>query len=287
VETIAASDPGNFHAAVARLHARRQQQLWVLSGDGTVQWIAEYLASLDDGWSPELLLLGGGRSNIVPRETGGYPAMRALRRALRAHAQGTPLRRERITTLKLTQQGRETRHGFLFAGGMIDEGVRILSEHRARGSGWLHRSLAADFYALLRLLVLIGLRRSPMPAYTYMSVRMVDGPHLENAPMRVLLASTLAMRDALYNPFAATGEGSVRLTAIAATAPHFWRRLPGVLRGRFAAAMTPQRGVVSGRCTAAEVTGIAAYSLDGEPFAADPARPLRLESGIELAVLRP
>jgi hypothetical protein len=287
IEVIAASDPGRFRAAFDRLRERGVQQVWLLCGDGTIQWIAQYLAAPAGAWSPTLLLLGGGRANVVPRECRGYPAMRALRSALAAHRQGQALPTMRIRTLQLSQPGAPVRHGFFLAGGMVHEGVRVCSEHRARGTGWLHRSLAADFYALFSLLFKVWTGRTPLPPYTRMSVRMEAGAALEQAPMRILLASTLGMRDALYNPFAANGEGPVRVTAIAANAPHFWRRLPGILRGRFHRELTPEHGVLSGRAGSATITGIRDYSLDGEHFTADPALPLQLDEGIVLTVLRP
>jgi hypothetical protein len=120
-----------------------------------------------------------------------------------------------------------------------------------------------------------------------MSVRGPAGQVLVDAPMRILLASTLGMRRALYNPFAAAGEGPVRITAIAATAPRFWRRLPALLRGRFDAAASPAQGVLSGRCAVAEVRGIRDYSLDGEYITADPQQPLLISAGITLKVLLP
>lgn len=287
IEVIEASEPARFRAVLEDLHSRRQAEIWLLSGDGTIHWIAEYLGSLADGWSPALLLLGGGRANVVPRECGGYPPMRALRAALAAHAAGRPLPRATLRTLRLSQPGMPDRQGFFVAGGMVHEGVRVCSEHRARGSGWLHRSLAADFYALLKLLVQVWVGRSPLPPYTAMAVRMQDGRELPRLPLRILLATTLCMRDALYNPFAATGEGPVRATAIAVTAPHFWRYLPKILRGRFARQLTPRTGVLSGRCESFEVHGMADFSLDGEHFQADPALPLTFSSGYELTVLTP
>jgi hypothetical protein len=287
IEVIAASDPARFQAAFDRLRERQVQQVWLLCGDGTIHWIAEYLAGLAGAWSPTLLLLGGGRANVVPRESRGYPAMRALRAALSAHRQGQALPTMQVLTLQIRQPGAPVRHGFFLAGGMIHEGVRVCSEHRARGTGWLHRSLVADFYALLSLLFKVWTGRTPLPPYTHMSVHLAGGAALEQAPMRILLASTLGMRDALYNPFAANGEGPVRVTAIAATAPHFWRRLPGILRGHFHRELTPGSGALSGRCASAEIAGIREYSLDGESFTADPAQPLLLTPGIALTVLRP
>jgi hypothetical protein len=257
LEIITASDPAHFRAAFDQLHARRQSQVWLLCGDGTIQWIAEYLARAGVDWSPALLLLGGGRANVVPRECGGYPPMRALRAALRAHRAGRQIDEQPLVTLRLSQPGGAARHGFLLAGGVVHEGVRVCREHRARGRSWLYRSLVADFYALFKLLMQVWLGRSPLPPPAPMSVRKADGRELATAPMRLLLASTLQLRNALYNPFADTGEGSVRVTAIAARVPHMWRRMPDILRGRFGPDLTPERGALSGRCTSAEVRGIA------------------------------
>lgn len=287
IEVIMASDPRQFRAAFDALHARRQQQVWVFAGDGTILWLLESLNALDDGWSPALLLLGGGRANVVPRECGGYPPMRALRRALAAHREGRPLPRMALPSLTIRQPGQPDRHGFFIAGGMVHEGVQVCSAHRARGEGWLHRSLAADFYALLKLLVQVVIGRSPLPPYTSMALTMADGRQLPSSPMRILLATTLGMGDALYNPFAANGEGSVRVTAIAADAPQFWRHLPGILRGRFGPSLVPERGVLSGRCQSVQVLGIRDYSLDGELRSADPSLPLTIEAGTVLTVLKP
>lgn len=287
LEVMEAADPAGFRAAFDALHARRVQQVWMFAGDGTIHWLAEYLHGLADGWSPELLLLGGGRANVVPREGGGYPPMRALNRALAACRAGRPMRRLAVTTLKVSQQGQPDHHGFLLAGGVVHQGVRVCSEHRARGSGWLHRSLAADFYALIKLTLQVLVGRSPLPPYTEMAVRMDDGRELPRSPIRILLASTLGMREALYNPFDSAGEGAVRATVIAADAPHFWRHLPGMLRGRFPRGPVRETGILSGRCAGLAVHGLTEYSLDGEHFRADPSLPLRIGPGFTLTVVRP
>ena len=52
------------------------------------------------------------------------------------------------------------------------------------------------------------------------------------APMRVLMAATL--HDCATGstiPIAARGEGAVRITAVAAKRPRFWRNLPRMLPG--------------------------------------------------------
>jgi hypothetical protein len=282
-----ASNLLEFHAALDLLRERRAEQIWVLAGDGTVHAMAQYLARPDNaGWSPALLLLGGGRANVVPRDCGGYPPWERFRAALQALREGRPLVEETLATLRVEQDGAEPQHGFFMVGAVLYDGVRLCREHRARGTGWLHRSWFADPWVLLKMMVQVWLGRSPLPPYSQMQVS-TDGVAALHAPLRILLASTLQLREALYNPFAARGTGELRLTAVAATAMHFWRHLPAMLKGRFGNDMTLQQGYLSGRFAQAGVLGLAGYALDGELFVTDPARPVRLSAGIRLRVLRP
>jgi hypothetical protein len=106
------------------------------------------------------------------------------------------------------------------------------------------------------------------------------------APVRVLVAGVLHDAGGHYNPYASRGEGPLRLTAIAVEAPRFWRNLPRMLGGRFDdQTMNVAQGYLSGHCHTASVTGLSTYSLDGEPFDADPALPLVISTGHVLKVI--
>ncbi|MEJ0100902.1 MAG: diacylglycerol kinase family protein [Pseudomonadota bacterium] len=277
-------DPSSVCALLDRLRASGQQQIWVLAGDGTLHAMADYFAARGGDWSPGLLLLAGGRANLVPRECGGYPAMPMLRKALAAWREGRPLREERLPTLQVSQAGQPTRHGFLLAGAMIHDVLSELVAHRA--AGWWRTGFFSGPYVYTRLIVLGLLGRKPLPPAAHIVTRLAGRGELA-APVRILLASTLELRRALYNPFAARGTGPVRLTAIAADAPRFWRRLPKIIKGRFDNDMDLAQGFLSGRGERAELLGVAGYALDGEIFAADPAQPLVFTAGVALKVLHP
>jgi hypothetical protein len=279
-------DPPSLRAQLDQLHARNVQLIWVFAGDGTLHAMAEYLAEATPGWSPALLLLAGGRANVVPRETGGYPAMPALRRALSALKAGRPLKEERIFTLRVAQPGRPARHGFLFAGALVEEAVRQTAASRAAGTGWWRHSWFADPFVLLRWAVRSMVFRRPLPPYPDV-VAQLDGAGELAGRVRFLVATALEMHSALYNPFAARGSGPVRFTAISAAAPSIWGILPRLLKGRFDDSMDLGRGILSGRGQRAEVRGLASYALDGEIFPADPALPLEFTAGVALRVLRP
>jgi hypothetical protein len=284
---IEASNLEEFYSSLDRLRDLQVRQVWMLAGDGTVHATAQYLAQpACAGWSPALLLLGGGRANVVPRDCGGYPPLQRFESALRSLREGRPLAEERLLTMRVEQEGAEPQHGFFLAGAVIHAGIRLCQEHRARGSGWLHRSWFADPWCLLKVATQVWAGRSPLPPYDDLQVRSA-GAVIAHAPMRMLLASTLLFRDALYNPFAERGAGAVRLTTVAADASRFWRNLPAMFKGHFGDNMTLQQGYLSGRFTAVEITGMSGYALDGELFTADPGRPVRLSGGIALRVLRP
>lgn len=286
LEVTLASTQAEFRCALDQLRAQQVEQIWMLAGDGTVQATAEYLADpLNGSWSPALLLLGGGRANVVPRDMGGYPAWHCLQRALQALAEGRSLVEERVPSLRVDQEGSAPRHGFFMAGAVVYAGVRLCQQHRDSGNGWLHRSWFADPYVLLKLAMQVWAGRSPLPSYSDTRIQAADGAAMI-APLRLVLASTLAMRQALYNPFAPRGEGAVRLTAVAANAKGFWRRLPGMFKGRFTDDMNIQQGFLSGRFAGVEITGLDGYALDGELIAADPQCTLRLSRGIDMRMLR-
>jgi hypothetical protein len=287
LEVLQVSNPAEFQVTFDRLRAMQAEQIWMLAGDGTIQASAQYLAQpASADWSPALLLLGGGRANIVPRDMGGYPAWQRFTAALEKLRTARSLAEERLLTLRVEQDGAEPRHGFFLAGAVVYAGIRLCQEHRAQGVSWLHRSWLADPYVLLKIAAQVWAGRSPLPSYDDLQVR-IGNAEVMRAPMRLVLASTLQMREALYNPFAKAGEGAVRFTAVSANARHFWRNLPGMFKGRFGDDMNLRQGYLSGRFESVEVTGMDGYALDGELFAADPARPVRFSGGIPLRVLRP
>jgi hypothetical protein len=279
------TDPASVNACLDVLHRRGVQEIWLLSGDGTVLALAEYLAERAPGWNPALVLLGGGRANVVPRDAGGYPAIPALRRVLLAREQGRQLPEDHITTLRVEQQGQPVRHGFVWGAALVYDAIRVAAESRARG-GWWWRTWISEVLILLRWAVRLRVLRRPPPDFGFITAS-IPGLGEVAGTMRAVVASSLEMRGTLYDPFAARGSGPVRLTAVTRSAPKILRLLPAIRSGRFAEDMNPINGVLSGRGPTAQVTGVSAYALDGELVRADPALPVVLAPGPTLRVLRP
>lgn len=99
----------------------------------------------------------------------------------------------------------------------------MAAEYRASGTGWRHRGWIADPYAFLRWSAQRMILRRALP--TFPATAQMDS-HTLAGPMRMLIASTLSMRGALCNPFAARGTGPLRFTAIASWAPPTWKLMP-------------------------------------------------------------
>ena len=84
--------------------------------------------------------------------------------------------------------------------------------NRAAGRGWWRHSWFSDPYVLLRWAMRTMVLHQPLPVYAPVTVQVPGVGELQGA-MRALVASSLAMRNALYNPFAERGSGAVRLRA--------------------------------------------------------------------------
>ncbi len=286
-EVIQASEPAQLHVVLEMLRRRRQTVIFVLSGDGTVQAIVQYLALLPAGaWAPQLLLFGGGRTNMTARNFGGRGAVRDFESALRRCRDGRAFEVQDHRLLRIEQEGAPAQHGFFLAAAMIDSGIRLCRQHRRAGRGWLHDSVVSDPYCLIKLAVRVMLGRSTLPPYSQLRIA-TDTGDLLSGPSRVLLATTLSHRHGLYNPYAERGPGAIRVTAVTAAATRFWRRLPGLLTGHFTPEMNLQDGYLSGSYDCIEVMGLGGYSLDGETFDTDPARPVLIRGGPHLRILQP
>lgn len=283
-DLVEADDPETLSAGLDRCLARGPSRLIVLSGDGTVQFIVDRLARLPAGTPlPQLLLLGGGRTNLTAADLNGRGA---LLKKLESGLSGATLPVEERETLCIEQTPAPPRHGFFVAAAMIDSAIRKCQQRRQSGRGELRIGHSSTAWSLLRLAVLALLGRRPLAPNPELDIR-AHGLAGIGGVMRVLIATTLQHRQGLFDPYAAQGEGGVRLTAVAQSARGFWPKLPLILMGRFTPRMRPENGYLSGRCKAVEVSGLGTYTLDGEKFDCDPTRPVVIRSGPRLRFLVP
>ncbi len=284
-EVVTVDSPEATRAAIAGILMRRQRQVMLLAGDGTVCAIVDQLSNLPAGaWTPDLLVLPGGRTNLTAADlVPGGRALPTLKRALlRAHEQRWDAAVEERCALRIGHAGAPTRHGFFFSAALIDSVIRECHQHRADLDQ--HGDLSTIGY-LLRLAGRAMLGRAGLSCPSLQVDAGACGA--QNGPVRLLLATTLLHRTGLFDPYAPRGQGEVRLTSVSRSAPHFWRTLPRLLTGRYTPAMNADNGYLSGRCEQVQIGGLTSYMLDGEAFDADPTRSVTLSAGPRLRFIRP
>jgi len=282
-EVAAVEEAADVAAAVARIVARRQRHVAVLAGDGTVRELVEQLARQPGGrFVPDLLVLPGGRTNLtaadlVPRRD----ALGTLTRAFDSIAAGRwDAAVEERALLCIAHDPAAPRFGFFFGGAAVDHIVRLAQDHRYGGSGALRSGHLSSPWVLTKLAAraLVGRADIPSPPLQIEA----DGLGRLGGEIRLVLATTLQHRRGAFDPYAARGEGALRLTAATRGARRFWPSLPRLLTGRYSMAMNPENGYLSGRCERARIVGLSGYVLDGERFETDPARPVVLSAGPRL-----
>ncbi len=288
-DIIVADRPEQIAAGLDKALARGRRRVFVLSGDGTMQAIVDHLARLPVGSpTPLLLVLAGGRTNLTAADLGGRKAvLKKLESALMRWGRD-PIEECRVQhrhTLVVEQPPERPQHGFFMAGALIDSHIRNCQSYRESGSGDLRHGHLGTAWCLLKSAVPSLRGRKPFVCPD-LDVEAPGLGHLRG-PARVLIATTLAHDESLFNPYADRGSGAVRVTAVAARAPGFWRSLPRLLTGRFTAEMETGHGYLSGRCETLTVRGLATLSLDGQGFELDPARPVHIRAGPRIGFLTP
>ena len=288
-EVIEADHPEHFEAGLDAALARGARRVFVLGGDGTVQAIVDHLARRAPASAmPQLLILGGGRTNLTAADLhGSGSALKKLETALirsaRDPAGGFGLQHRH--TLVMEQAPAPPRHGFFVAGAIVDSLIRRCHQDRATGSGRLRTGPYSTAWSLMKEAV-PALRGRPPYAFPELDVE-VPGHGRLHEPMRLLLASTLAHGNRMLDPYADRGAGILRVTAVTAAARGFWRSLPRLVTGRYSEAMNIHRGYLSGRCDGFVVQGLDGYTLDGQSFRTDPARPVAVRAGPRFDFLVP
>jgi hypothetical protein len=287
-EVVEATDPTTVAWAIDRAVASGGGPLVVVAGDGTVQAIADYVARLDEpARHPSLLILSGGRTNLIAADLGGGGRVLArLASHLNRVTSGADVRVQERHTLVVEQAPAPARHGFFLAGAHLDSIIRACHAYRASGRSRLHTGHLSNPYTVMKLGLARLIGRKLLPARPDLNIDAGELGRL-HGPTRLLLASTLSHATGLVSPFANRGAGILQLTAVGGDAKRVLSRLPRMLLGRYTADMHPRDGFLSGRCEQIEVTGLARYTLDGEKFECDPTRPVTIRVGAPVRFVLP
>jgi len=279
IEVVEVVDESALSQAITRVVQDPPDRLIVCGGDGTVQALITGLADLNDEDRPEMLVLGGGRTNYTARDLGTHG--RPERLLSRVSDPTSRWQQSVRHSLILRQKGQPDRHGFFAAGASLDDVIRDCHHYRKRPgpsfSRWLRNGHASSAWRVgqLGLGRLVGRYSFPKHPMTMSA----EGLGTLSGDLRLVLMTTLEHSGHPVNPYAQRGEGALRLTGTRADAARFWLRLPRLLCGRYHRAMTQEQGYLSGRCSRATFKGLDSVCLDGQEHDYDPQLELEVIAG--------
>ncbi|CAN5129349.1 diacylglycerol kinase family protein [soil metagenome] len=283
-DVVVIHDRQSLADAMTTILSRRQAQVMLFGGDGTVRGVIEHLANLPAGsWMPDLAVLPGGRTNLIAADLGmrGRRPLATMKRALlRAKTRNWHDYVSERPVLCIEQAASQTRFGFFMGAAWIDSAVRRCDVHRGLGVGPWYQGPYSSLFCVATMFYRAALGR---PVFDSVDLQVeMDGTRSTSGRVRLLYATTLLHERGMLNPYARSGQGDLRLTSIASRAVGFWRLLPRVVVGRFSASMTKETGYLSGHGERMTITGLKSFSLDGEPFEVDPTLPVTIRTGPRL-----
>jgi hypothetical protein len=263
-------------------------------GDGT---IAATLGMILDHWAhdrlPLIVVLPGGTANMTAGDIGTASShRRALRRFFGWLDRGAPLdgdiRARHVMRVAGAADGK-VRHGMFLGTGAIMQATQFAHSHvHSRGLGG-ELSMAMTLIRAVWGLI----RRDPdfyQPTHVRMEMTGAAQPpaRRDEAPMLILVASTLDRLFLGIRPFWDRTDAPIGLTAIRGGAAHFARALPSVLRGHPNRHVTAENGYESFRAGQITLRLDGEINLDGEIFATSgPDAPLVITAEGPLRFLRP
>lgn len=259
-----AVDPDGFNEALDALLAESPPMLTVLGGDGTVHGVVTRI--IEGGWSdkaPPLLLLGGGRTNVTAASVGtAWHCRELLEQVVEGRLDHLPV--VATPTLAVQAENISPQYGFLLAGALVAEVIQDCHEWRSERPTFWRRSNAGTVWrvagqALRSLVGQSPYARPPMKIYA-------DSLGAMEGPTRLLLISTLENFGPLMDPFAARGEGPLRVVVTRSDAKGFWWRAPFLARGHFTEHLDHRQGYLTGRAHSCQLEGGARYCIDGQPL---------------------
>lgn len=286
--------PQEAEALLPMLAATRPDVLAINGGDGT---IAAVLGMILDHWSddrlPLVVILPGGTANMTAGDIGTASShQRALKRFFRWLDRGAPLqgeiRKRHIMRVEGAADG-HVRHGMFLGTGAVMQATQFAhSKVHSRGLGGeisLGMILIRSVWGLIR-----QDPRFYQPTHVRMKLASATGTPVsrDEAPMLILVASTLERLFLGIRPFWASAGGPIGLTAIRGGAVRFARAFPSVLRGAPNRHVTAENGYESFHAERIALNFDGELNLDGELFATAGAdTPLVITAEGPIRFLRP
>jgi hypothetical protein len=260
--------------ALADLARREVDLLVVNGGDGTLQHaLTEILEhGAFDGRIPRIAVLRGGRTNMTALDIGSrrnpVKALRGLIEATRAGELDARLQPRHVLRIQY-DAGRNVRNGMFLGLGVIPRAIDFIQSTFPAGRTQGVSGSTLVTAGLVGRLVL-G-RNSGISAPDKMQIMVGDEP-LAGGEYGLVMASSLHRLFAGMRPFWGKEEGGVQFTAIRSDIKPTLQSVPGILRGRPNAFVTPERGASSLNAKRIEIKLDCGLTVDGEQIAPETGR---------------
>jgi diacylglycerol kinase (ATP) len=279
VDVLLLNDFAKLTPALQRFTANGITDLFISSGDGTIQAIQTWLAENTKPQAlPRLCLLPHGTTNMTAADIGFTRTSIADQASFIAMVEAKELKRR--PTLRIANPlNRGALHGMFFGTGAVADATRYCQtafNDKGVGGNWAT-------FATLATVLGKSLFSAPNPNdqdrfdRPYAIQLEIDGQSKTSGDQLLMLATTLEKLILSSKPFWGGAHHPLRTTTIPYPVPNIWRWILPTLYGSETRASAP--GSTSTSCVECRVTSPTQFVLDGEFYDAPAHEALRLETG--------
>jgi diacylglycerol kinase (ATP) len=272
----------SLYPGLERMAANGVRDLFISSGDGTVQAIQTWVAESGKfSVLPRLCLLPHGTTNMTAADL-GFKHKSVSQQANFIEAVSPKELRSRHTVRVVNPKGRGPLHGMFFGTGAVSEATRycqVAFNDKGVGGSWAT-------FATLASVAAKTIFKAPNPNdpdrfdKPYPITMKINGETVCEGQQLMMLATTLDKLILGTRPFWGGATAPLRTTTFPYPVPSIPRWILPIMYGGENRAFPP--GATSRACTSCTVSSSTSFVIDGEFYEPPDHEPLRLELGPNL-----
>jgi diacylglycerol kinase (ATP) len=270
---------GQVEPTLARFAANGVTDLFISSGDGTIQFIQTWLAESGQFKTlPRLCLLPHGTTNMTAADLGFRRTSITDQAAFIANVQPHALR-SRHSVRVANPKGRGPLHGMFFGTGAVAEATRycqVAFNDKGVGGQW---ATFATLASVLSKSIFLAANPDDPNRFDrpYPITLRTNGQIICEGQQLLMLATTLDKLILGARPFWGGASAPLRVTTMPYPVPNIPRWIIPSLYGKETRKGPP--GSTSTACQSCDVTCPTSFVIDGEFYDPPTDEPLRLEAG--------
>ncbi|MCG8590419.1 MAG: hypothetical protein MJE66_14110 [Proteobacteria bacterium] len=264
--------------ALSELARQEVELLIVNGGDGTVQHaLTEILGSREFGDRvPWIAPLRGGRTNMSALDLGasrdpvrGVAGLLEDAKTGRLHDRLCP---RHVLRVQSPRDELDT-YGMFFGAGVIYRAIELVHRLFPKGRS---QGVFGSTVVTGALVAKLAMRRTDGVLTPNKVQMLLDGEPARDGEYQLIISSTLGRLFAKMRPFWGREPAPLQFTSIACGADRFGRCASGILRGRPGAGVTQENGYTSRNLHRLELRLDCGFTVDGELYAPESGRTVRI-----------